>query len=216
MWICVQAPTLRKVQSELILPSSKWTNQTNDPQTELKLCKLGERTASSSVEGVVILTLVIKSDCYWVLNVHGRNVTSSQCSAISHFPLIVMPENVNSILQDLDTLAVCPGHPDQHLVQMAKEKKSLRDGHTSATLDECADVSLNGEIYCCTLHAVSCEMLIPSGKCSACVSSRATLQKMYNCWQKNVASTPTRHTNTSSRPIFGISQHHKRENEWVH
>ena len=146
--------------------------------------------------------MVIKSDCRWLLTVHGRNVTPTQCSAISRLPQTVTPENVNSILQYLDKLAVCPGHPEQRFIQMAKEKKSLREGHTPATLDECSDVSLNDDTYCRTLRTVSCEMLVPNGKCSACVSYCATLRKMYNRWQESLASTPTRHTNTSSRTNF--------------
>lgn len=105
---------------------------------------------------------MIKNDYCWVLNFHGRNVRSSHCSAICHFPLIVTPDNVNTILQDLNKLAVRQGHSDKHFVQVAKVKKNLRDGHTSAALDECANVSLNSEIYCCTLRAESYEMLIRS------------------------------------------------------
>lgn len=49
------------------------------------------------------------------------------------------PENVNDILQCLDK---CPGHPEEKFVQ---EKKTFKDGCTSAMIDDCADVMLDGE-----------------------------------------------------------------------
>ena len=145
------------------------------------------------MDGVVILTFVVKSDRSWTLSVHGRPVTPSQCSAISHFSRFVTPENVNDLLQYLDKLSVCPAHPDQQFIQMAKEKKSFKDGQVSATIDDCADVTLNGETYYGTVRSASCEMLVPSGKCSNCVSYRASLQRMYSRWEKN---SPSRHTST--------------------
>ena len=154
---------------------------------------------SCAVDGVVILTFVVKSDRSWTLSVHGRPVTPSQCSAISHFSWFVTPENVNDLLQYLDKLSVCPTHPDQQFIQMAKEKKSFKDGQVSATIDDCADVSLNGETYYGTVRSASCEMLVPSGKCSNCVSYRASLRRMYGHWGKN---SPSRHTSTNSRTNF--------------
>ena len=151
------------------------------------------------MDGVVILTFVVKSDHSWTLSVHGRPVTPSQCSAISHFSRFVTPENVNDLLQYLDKLSVCPAHPDQQFIQMAKEKKSFKDGQVSATIDDCADVTLNGETYYGTVRSASCEMLVPSGKCSNCVSYRASLRRMYSRWEKN---SPSRHTSTNSRTNF--------------
>ncbi len=42
-------------------------------------------------------------------------------------------------------------------------------------------------------------MLVPSGKCSRCVSYRASLRTMYSHWEKSVLSSPTKHTTSSSR-----------------
>ena len=105
--------------------------------TELTLCKLGERTRPCAMDGVVILTFIDRS---WTLSVHGRPVTPSCCSAISHFARVVTPENVNDLLQYLDKLSVCPAHPDQQFIQMAKEK-SFNDGRVSATIDDYANIT---------------------------------------------------------------------------
>ena len=147
-----------------------------------------------------MLTFVIKGDRSWILNVHGRPVT--QCSAISHFPQFVTPENVNDQLQCLDRLKVCAAHPDERFLQMAKEKKSFKEGQVSASIDDVADVTLNGDTYCCTLRTASCQMLVPTGKCANCVSYRATLRTMHTRWQKITASSPSKYTSTSSRTNF--------------
>ena len=147
-----------------------------------------------------MLTFVIKGDRSWILNVHGRPVT--QCSVISHFPQLVTPENVNDQLQCLDRLKVCAAHPDERFLQMAKEKKSFKEGQVSASIDDVADVTLNGDTYCCTLRTASCQMLVPTGKCANCVSYRATLRTMHTRWQKITASSPSKYTSTSSRTNF--------------
>lgn len=197
-----QVPSLTDIQSHLVLPSGNWTDQSKSPVSELKICKLGEHTRSCGVDGVVILTLVVKGDTSWTLNAHGKCLSPSTCSAISHFSRFVTPENVNDILQRLDKLMVCPGHPEERFVQMLKEKKTFKDGRTSAVIDDCADVMLNGETYPCTVRTSTCEMLIPTGKCSKCVSYRASLRTMYTRWQKSVASSPTRHTCSTSHTNF--------------
>lgn len=45
-------------------------------------------------------------------------------------------------------------------------------------------------------------MLVPNGKCLKCVSYRASLRTMYTRWQKSVASSPTRHTCSTSHTNF--------------
>ena len=103
----MQVPPLTDIQSHLVLPSGNWTDQSKSPVSELKICKLGEHTRSCGVNGVVILTFVVKGDTRWTLNVHGRCLSPSTCSAISRFSQFVTPENVNDILQCLDRLMVC-------------------------------------------------------------------------------------------------------------
>ena len=174
--------------SRLVLPSSIWRDQSMSPLTQIKLCKLGDCTRPSGINGVVMLTFIINGDGSWSLNVHGRPVT--QCSAISHFSQLVTPENVNDRLQCLDKLRVCPAHPDQWFLQMAMEKKSFREGRVCASIDDYADVTLNGETYSCTLRTSSCEMLVPTGKCANCVSYRASLRTMHTQWKKKCSIKP--------------------------
>lgn len=194
----IQVPTLNDVHSKLALPSKKWVDQTTDPSIAIKLGKLGEHTTSSESEMVVVLSFVVKRDKSWSLSVHGSDVTISQCPVIDCFTHLVASLSINELLQHLDKLSVCPAHPDIRFIEMAKEKKSL----ASAILDENSDVGLNGKVYSSTVRTVSCHMLVFTGKCSACVSYRPTLRKMFSRWQERKSISPTRHTSSHSRTNF--------------
>ena len=72
------------------------------------------------------------------------------------------------MLQQIDGLSVCPGHPGDHFVEMGRQKKSIKDGRTSVKVNEFGDVSLNGQVYLyATLHISSCEMLSMTQLCWA-------------------------------------------------
>lgn len=134
----------------------KWTSLSDS--TGLKLCKMAEQSNGAVV---VSITLFIKSNLSWTLQVCDRHVT--QCTAIEHLPSFVTPQNVNELLQHIDRLSICPGHPDEHFVEMAKKKKTVKDGLTSFNVDEFADITFNGHVYYSTLRVSTCEMLVPNG-----------------------------------------------------
>ena len=69
--IHMQVLSIANIRSHLKLPSSKWTDQSKSLSNEIKLCELGDRTRPSGVDGVIVLTFVIKGDRSWTLNVHG-------------------------------------------------------------------------------------------------------------------------------------------------
>lgn len=129
------------------------------------------------------------------------DVDGKWCPSISKFSNPLLPVNVNHFIECLDKLAVCPGHPDSHFVEfvMAKRKFTSANGKVTAVLDSTSDVTLNGDTFSNTVRVANCQMLVPSGKCCACVSYRTSLRTMYNRWLKNKKHTPTRRTNSSSR-----------------
>ena len=147
------------------------------------------------------LSLVVKEDFTWSLTVHGVDVDGKRCPSISKFSNPLLPVNVNQFIECLDKLAICPGHPDSHFVEfaMAKRKFTSANGKVTAVLDSTSDVTLNGDTFSNTVRVANCQMLVPSGKCCACVSYRPSLRTMYNRWLKNKKLTPTRRTNSSSR-----------------
>ena len=186
------------MKAEVNLPSRKWAIMSG--VNELKLCKMADRTQHGDV--AIIITLVVKDDLSWTLHVHDRCIQPLQCTVLKHFPTIATPSKLNEMLQHIDRLSVCPGHPDEHFIQMAKQKKSVKDGQTLVRVDDFGDVSLNGQLYSATLRTSTCEMLVACGKCPRCVSYRPSLRKMYNRWWKSTAASPTVHTRSDSHTNF--------------
>ena len=163
------------------------------------VCKIGERTlaSSSEVEGSVLLTIKVDANFNWVLIVGGVNITSF-CDAVKNISQPLRPENdITSVLSQLDGLSICPGHPDEHLVQMMKERK--RSDHSSAYVDTGSNVFLCGKLYTETVRVSSCHMLVTSGKCPACTAYRPSLRKMYSRWKEKKRASPTKLVSTSSK-----------------
>ena len=142
---------------------------------------LGEHSIPSGKEGVVIQTLTIKP---WSLLVHGVEVMQLRCPAISKLPShISSPENINGIVTLLDSLVLCSGHPDSHLVEMVTSRKHF-EARTAAFVDSQSDYNIGSETYSTSVRTKSCSMLVStqSRKCSTCVRYRSTLRTMYNRW----------------------------------
>ena len=112
--------TIDEIHGGLCLPSNKWSNQTTKSSDELRLCKLGEHDHKMAI----VLSLVIKGDFTWSLNVHGVDVDGKRCPPISKFPNPLWPADVNQFIEHLDKLTVCPDHPDSHFIEFAMAKKN--------------------------------------------------------------------------------------------
>ena len=137
-----------KVYSSLVLPSSKWTNQTVNPSVEILLCKVGERHtlcgSESQFEGSVILTVKINKDFNWQLIVNGADV-SATCDAVKHLPQPLKPDfDINAILVYLDGLLVCPGNPDEHFMKMAEDRPFKSE--CAARVDSTNMVTMHGKV----------------------------------------------------------------------
>ena len=103
-------------------------------------------------------------------------------------------------------MSICAGNPDGHFVKIISEKKSIlgKDGKISVTVDTSSDVIICGKTYSETVRVSSCQMLVLNGKCSACISYRSSLRKMYSRWKVSKKITPTRHVTTKSKTNLDI------------
>ena len=115
-------------------------------------------------------------------------------------------QHLQKFLLLLDKLTICPGHPDHHLISMAKHKEGKfmsQSGDVTAYLDSNAAVELNGQTYCKTIRSSSCHLLINSSKCPECVRYRSTLWSMHHKWQKcqklSTTLTTSTHSHTNER-----------------
>ena len=184
----------------ITLPSPAWSIQSPGSSDRIIIFKVQDQ--SSSVQPLVIThSLTIESNFTWKLSVHGHEIQAIMCPAISKMPAHLKAIDLHQFLVLLDKLTICPGHPDHHLISMAKHKKGefmSQGGDVKTYLDSNAAVELNGQTYSETIRSSRCHLLISSGKCPECVGYRSTLRSMYHKWQKGQKLSTSQATSTHS------------------
>ncbi len=91
-------------------------------------------------------------------------------------------ESLAILLEILEKVNVCLGHPDNSFVEIGVASKGMlkrKDGQCGSFVDEYAPVLLNGEMYPRTLRTSACELLVNSSKCEHCIWYRSYLRKLY-------------------------------------
>ena len=105
---------------------------------------------------------MVNDSAQWSLFVHNHEVTDV-CTALTSIPKTLTPDTLSSLLSSIDCLDVCTGQPDTHYVQMISAKHGVvkscnRD--ISATLDDYAFMTFNGEVFNQTVQTAKCELLV--------------------------------------------------------
>ena len=159
----------------------------------MKLSKLASFPSVSKLPLVITHCLTIKQDHTWELFVHGKCVDKT-CHTLSAAPkAIESSDNIICLLQLIEGLNVCAGHPDEKFVILAKEKKGKIG---KAEIDEYAPVLLNGDLHNITVRSGNCEILTNSSKCRACVQYRDCLRVLFHKHEKSklklVQQSPSR------------------------
>ena len=156
---------------------------------------------SSSTQPLIIShSLTVKSDLSWSLSIYGQPV-SSQCSALAESPDNFNCRELCNFLHKLDSLTICPGHPDKHFVKMVATKGGnilSPSGGVSAYLDTTGIFELNGEMHCETVRSGKCHRLVKGAKCTECAEYRDRLRANYHNWLKQKSKTPSMITSTHS------------------
>ena len=84
---------------------------------------------------------------------------------------------VNNLLTAIDGLHICPGHPDNHFVDMLKNKNDVTKSRSAIVLDDFYDLTFNYQSYNITVRHTDCEILVvDTAKCPTCTVYRSTLQ----------------------------------------
>ncbi len=97
--------------------------------------------------------------------------------------------SLEKLIDVVSNAYICCGQPDEHFVTMLQDRCrkgviKCVSGDISATVDDFASVSLNGEVFTKTVRRATCEMICNVSKCSECKSYRPTLRAMHNRWIK--------------------------------
>ena len=107
--------------------------------------------------------------------VHGIKIDVSKCESLKSCPKnISAVKAVRSLVGVVDSLNVCPGHPNSEFVGMVKKIKgkivSPCTGCIVARLDDYAFVVVDGTAHATTIRPESC-MILTTGstaRCSSC------------------------------------------------
>ena len=101
------------------------------------ICKV-QRDGNQAV--AVTRTISLYSDFKWRVTAHGKEVITAQCCALKSLPLKIHNATLlKKLIDTVDSLQVCAGHPDQKLLDMAMSRKGKfesYDGRTVAFVDE--------------------------------------------------------------------------------
>ena len=173
---------LNQLHSILILPSSCWSDQTQDKDETIMLCRMSHTPKQLTVTH----SLSINADLSWTLFVNQHQVEVTTCSALKAFAGPMSTDKLSQLLLTLDRLPVCAGQPDDHFMHMILAKKgriTSNNGKVVAYVDN-AHVELNGDVYTQTIRTSNCELISHSVKCSSCTKYRPTLRSMYHRWNK--------------------------------
>ena len=184
--------------------ASEWTRKEEDNSTKFYMYHL---SGESGEQLAVDKCLTVNEDRTWTLFVNGREVDKNKCAELRSLPHSLDDESaVFTVLNRVDHLRVCPGHPDKQFIELLHAKKGCiksADGSTVASIDTCG-VKLNGEIYDQTVRVANCEILSQGVKCLECKKYRPTLRAINHRHLKKLASPKRAERNTvvSSKTNF--------------
>ena len=180
--------------ADFVLPSN-WTKCCGDGST------IFSKVQPNSLRGSVVThTLTIQTDNTWTIHVLGREVNISRYFVLKGYSPTVHSTKVNNLLTAIDGLHICPGHPDNHFVDMLKNKNDVTKSRSAIVLDDFCDLTFNHQSYNVTVRHTDCEILVvDTAKCPTCTAYRSTLRALYSRYTKNKCNphhcSPRSHTN---------------------
>lgn len=129
----------------------------------------------------------VNVDGTWKVYVHNHALSSS-CESLKVVSKIITGlDSLIQLIELVDGLRVCAGHPDVNFVSFCLAKKgkfTSQDGEEVAYVDSYLPISLNGESYLQTVRTNECELLVRTPKCAACKKYRKTIRTLYNRWKQ--------------------------------
>ena len=145
----------------------------------------------------------VNVDGTWKVFVHNHALNPS-CEAIKVISKSITGlDSLKQLIELVDGLRVCAGHPDANFVTFCLAKKgkfTSKHGEEVAYVDSYLPIFLNGESYLQTVRTKDCELLVRTSKCAACKKYRKTIRILYNRWkQRDSESFSDSSCNTNNR-----------------
>ena len=161
--------------TDVVVPEG-WINVSNE--TELRLCQISRQDIPNIPPLAITRSLVVKSDCSWMLHIHGHRVDPSHIPTYDDTPFLD-PTSTTTLLQKVGSLNTCVGNPDPKIINLAKRKKNgqflSQKQDVVAYLDVGTCVSIEGQDYPSTVRCSSCNLLTDGIRCEDCTGYRKTL-----------------------------------------
>ena len=103
--VSAQLPTffLQHLQETLKLPNSFWCDQSPNPLTSIKLCKISSHPSSSKQPLVITHCLTVDS-ALWCTFVHNHEVKQDSYAGLASVPLQLTPNSFSALLNQVDSL----------------------------------------------------------------------------------------------------------------
>lgn len=184
----VRQTTLQDLRSSLVLPNNQWSDQSPASGSSIKVCKLLNVDTSPSTQPLVIThCLTVDDELNWSLFVYNHPVASDSCIALRSIPLKLTEDSLFTLINVVDQLNICAGHPEQRYITLLEAKKGIlkaSNGSAAAYIDNYAPITLNGKRYSCTVRTTTCELLVNGSKCQSCGQYRGTLRSAYHRFLK--------------------------------
>ena len=164
----------------------KWYDHSDTPSA-IRLCKI--YCQFESTQPLITRSIVIGADCSWKVFVHSLEVDT--CPALSTIPPCLNNVSTAELVNLVDKLNVCAGHPEAKFIDFVSKRKGKllnRSGDVAASIDEYAPVCLNGEMF----------RKIIRTSCRSCTNYRRTLRVLCGRWLKRDSeevSSSSSHTN---------------------
>ena len=186
---------LEVLRKAVKLPKN-WYDHSDTPSA-IRLCKI--YCQSESTQPLITRSIVIGADCSWKVFVHSLEVDT--CPALSTIPPYLNNVSTAELVNLVDKLNVCAGHPEAKFIDFVSKRKGKllnRSGDVAASIDEYAPVCLNGEMFQKTIRTSQCELIVHGQKCRSCTNYRRTLRVLCDRWLKRDSeevSSSSSHTN---------------------
>ena len=83
----------------------------------------------------------------WSFSIYGQVVSVGDCQVSAGSPDVINCATLHQLVWKIDSLNICPGHPDEQFVKMADSRGGnfhAVSGELSAYLDKSGTYHLNG------------------------------------------------------------------------
>ena len=163
----------------------------NESLTELRIIRLHRQKHPPIV---ITKSLIVHLDLTWMVHIHSHMVNPIQCSALSDIPSTLTFDTFKVLLSLIMRHNV---NPDANFVKMAESRtgKFLSPNKELVCYLDNHCVTMDGNLYPCTVRHTKCELLVKEVSCAECHKYRCNLRAMHSSYTRKKNSVLTSTTN---------------------